>query len=144
MKIGSILQQKGSTVETIGPTATIASAAQTLAERGIGALVVTSDGANVSGIVSERDIVRSLQSAGGGVLERPVTEIMTSDVVTCRRDDTVDRLMGVMTNHRIRHLPVVEEEGLVGIISIGDVVKHRVGELESEARHMREYITTGR
>lgn len=144
MRINSILNGKGDDVATVGPDRTVADALGLLAEHGIGALVVSTDGRRVDGIISERDIVRVLSSDGAGTLEHPVHQIMTSTVVTCTREDTVDSLMAIMTDQRVRHVPVVEDGMLAGIISIGDVVKHRVGELESETRHLKDYITTGR
>ena len=144
MRINSILTRKGDDVATIAPDHSVADALGLLTEHGIGALVVSTDGRGVEGIISERDIVRVLSSEGAGTLEHPVHQIMTGTVITCTREDTVDSLMAIMTDQRVRHVPVVEDGVLAGIISIGDVVKHRVGELESEARHLKDYITTGR
>jgi CBS domain-containing protein len=144
MRINSILNGKGDDVATVAPDSTVADALGLLAEHGIGALVVSTDGRTVEGILSERDVVRALSAQGVGTLEHPVHELMTGSVVTCTRQDTVDSLMAIMTDRRVRHVPVVEDGELSGIISIGDVVKHRVGELESETRHLKDYITTGR
>ena len=144
MRINSILNHKGDDVATVAPDSTVADALRALADRGVGALVVSSDGRTVEGILSERDIVRGLSVEGAATLDRPVHHLMTGTVVTCTREDTVDSLMATMTGKRIRHVPVVEDGVLSGIISIGDVVKHRVGELESETRHLKDYITTGR
>jgi CBS domain-containing protein len=144
MRINSILNGKGDDVATVAPESTVADALGLLADHGIGALVVSTDGRTVEGILSERDIVRALAAQGDATLDLPVHELMTDTVVTCTREDTVDSLMATMTDERVRHVPVVEDGVLSGIISIGDVVKHRVGELESETRHLKDYITTGR
>ncbi len=144
MRINSILHHKGDEVATVTADSTVADALAALADHGIGALVVSTDGRTVEGILSERDIVRALAADGAATLEQPVNRLMTGTVVTCTREDTVDSLMATMTEQRVRHVPVVEDGALAGIISIGDVVKHRVGELESETRHLKDYITTGR
>lgn len=142
MKVKEILQHKGDDVATIAPSETIAVAVSSLATRGVGALVVSADGAAIEGIVSERDVVRALDARGAAVLDEAVTVVMTPDVLTCELTDRIEQLMAVMTEHRIRHLPVVDEGGtMVGIISIGDVVKNRLDELESETRHMSDYIS---
>ncbi len=142
MIVKSILSAKGSDVVTIAPTATVAEAIETLAERKIGALVVTGAGGRIVGIVSERDVVRTFAQFGGSALELPLTEVMTRKVVTCGPADTVAVLMERMTAGKFRHLPVMEEGDLVGIISIGDVVKYRLTELEFEHDAMRDYIQT--
>jgi CBS domain-containing protein len=144
MRINSILNHKGDDVATVAPDSTVADAVRALVDHGIGSLVVSSDGQTVEGILSERDIVRALSAHGAGTLDDPVNRLMSGDVVTCTREDTVDSLMATMTDKRVRHVPVVEDGVLAGIISIGDVVKHRVDELESETRHLKDYITTGR
>jgi CBS domain-containing protein len=145
MHVRTILRDKGSEVETIDQTATIADAAQRLRDRGIGALVVSGDGSSIEGIVSERDLVRSIAAHGASALGRSVGATMSVDVVTCSVEDDVDRLMGLMTQRRIRHLPVVDDEGrLTGIISIGDVVKARQQALEHENQALYDYLTTGR
>ena len=144
MLVRTILAQKGTEVDTVAPTATVASAVDVLARRRIGALVVSPDGSVIEGILSERDIVRGLAEQGPGVLDQPVSSLMTSEVTTCVADDTADLLMGLMTDRRIRHLPVVESGLLCGLISIGDVVKARVGELQVETQTLHEYIHTGR
>jgi CBS domain-containing protein len=142
MLIVTMLHSKGDFVATVRPTATVRELLDTLAEYRIGAVVVSADG-GIDGIVSERDIVRHLSAAGGGLLDRPVSSIMTADVVTCRRDTTVEDLMRLMTDRRIRHVPVLDDEGaLVGIVSIGDVVKNRISELESERDDLVGYIGT--
>jgi len=144
MLVRTILAQKGTEVDTVAPTATVASAVDALARLRIGALVVSPDGSVIEGILSERDVVRGLADHGVGVLDQPVSSLMTSEVTTCVSDDTADQLMGLMTDQRIRHLPVVEAGLLCGLISIGDVVKARVGELQVETQTLHDYIHTGR
>jgi CBS domain-containing protein len=144
MQIDRILRTKGSAVATVSPSACVGDAARDLARHGVGALVVSSDGEHIEGILSERDIARSVGLHGAGVLERPVHELMTRDVATCSMHDTVDHLAEIMTARRVRHLPVVRDGCLAGIVSIGDVVKHRLDELQVEAQTLHEYILTGR
>lgn len=144
MRVATIINEKGSTVATIGASAKLTDAASELRLRGVGALVVSSDGRRIEGIVSERDIVRRLAERGQSALAETVETVMTAEVRTCEPGDTCDDLMRIMTEHRMRHLPVVIDGQLAGIVSIGDVVKHRVGELEAEARTLHDYITTGR
>lgn len=144
MRVSGILASKGSTVATISPAASVADAAGELRLRGVGALVVSTDGVHIEGIISERDLVRRLAERGEHALGERVDQLMTSEVRTCAPEDAVDDLMRRMTEHRMRHLPVVVDGRLAGIISIGDVVKWRVGELEDETRQLHEYITTGR
>jgi CBS-domain-containing membrane protein len=145
VRIQSILAQKGSFVAWVVPDATVFEASRLLQQHGVGALLVSTDGATFEGILSERDIARSVADHGERALGLGVRELMTSDVRTCSPTATVDQLMAVMTEHRIRHIPVVDDAGvLAGIISIGDVVKHRVNELEQETRTLHEYIETGR
>lgn len=141
MNVKHILERKGSAVTTIATTATIGEAARTLAEARIGAVVVSDDGTTINGILSERDIVRVIGTTGPGALTRPVTEAMTANVITCKPDDRINVLMGMMTQRRIRHLPVAENGKMTGLISIGDVVKERMDEIESDAAAMRDYIT---
>jgi CBS domain-containing protein len=144
MRISGLLREKGEFVATVAPGATIVDVLNGLAEHGVGALVVTEDAKRILGIVSERDIARALQREGAAALDRPVTDVMTAEVRTCRPDDTVDSLMALMTERRIRHVPVVVDGELAGIVSIGDVVKHRVHELEHENTALVEYIQSGR
>ena len=142
MTVQTILSSKGSSVTTIEPNANVASAVKLLTERHIGAAVVTGAGSRVIGIVSERDIVRALASHGQEALELPLTEVMTRRVETCVPSDTVSSIMERMTAGKFRHVPVVEQDRLTGIISIGDVVKHRLEEMEREQAAMRDYIQT--
>jgi CBS domain-containing protein len=142
MTVNDILSQKGNQVLTIEPTATLAAAVQMLAQRRIGALVVTGADDRIVGIISERDIVRMLGEKGTAVLGAPLAEAMTRKVVTCARNETIAEIMERMTGGKFRHVPVVEQGRLVGIVSIGDVVKARLGELEYEQDALREYIRT--
>jgi CBS domain-containing protein len=141
--IAEVLRRKGSLVATVTPDSSVADAVRKLAEHDVGALVVSADGAHIDGIVSERDVARHLHRVGPQLLSEPVRAIMTADVRTCSLNDKVDELMVVMTEHRIRHLPVVEGVALVGIVSIGDVVKSRVGDLEGERNDLIAYVTRG-
>jgi len=143
MTVKAILSHKGNDVITIEPTVTLSAAVNILAEHRIGALVVVAgaDG-QVAGILSERDIVRALAQRGPGALQEAVGQVMTRRVVTCTESDTVAALMERMTQGKFRHLPVVERGKLVGLVSIGDVVKHRLGEMEHESNALREYILT--
>ncbi|MCG7579467.1 CBS domain-containing protein [Mycolicibacterium sp. OfavD-34-C] len=142
MRISDVLRNKGATVATITPETSVAGLLTELSVHNIGAMVVVSpDG--VLGIVSERDIVRKLHEMGGDLLRRPVSEIMTTLVATCGPDDTVDSLSALMTRNRVRHVPVVVDGRLSGIVSIGDVVKTRMEELEREQQQLQAYITQG-
>jgi CBS domain-containing protein len=142
MRIADVLRGKGGAVVTIKPDATVAELLAGLADHNIGAMVVTgSDG--VKGIVSERDVVRQLHAHGASLLSQPIEKIMTSMVSTCSKDDTVDSLTLLMTENRVRHVPVLEDGTLIGIVSIGDVVKTRMQELESEHEQLQSYITQG-
>jgi CBS domain-containing protein len=139
-----ILERKGREVSTVVPDTTVRAAAEARAAANVGALVVSPDGSTLAGIVSERDIVRRLAADGPDLLDQPVSDLMAADVHTCSGSDNVDQLMHLMTEHRIRHLPVVADGALAGIISIGDVVKTRVDELETEKDQLVDYIRTGR
>lgn len=141
VQVAVILGRKGTEVATIGPNATLADAAAVLAQRNVGALVVSDDGRSVRGVLSERDIVRSLARSGAGALDLTVGEVMTAEVHTCARDTTADELMATMTTRRIRHVPVLENDRLAGIVSIGDVVKSRIDELETETEALQGYVT---
>ena len=140
MNVEQLLSGKGHDVISVQPHRTLAEAIRTLSERRIGAVVVMgADGALV-GILSERDIIRALGELGAGALESAVSRSMTSKVVTCRPQTSVDELMEIMTTGRFRHVPVVENGRVTGIVSIGDVVKHRVAAIEAESQAMRDYI----
>lgn len=141
MRITDVLRGKGTDVATIAPSQTVRALIDALAEHKVGALVVSHDGRSVVGIVSERDVVRHLQKAGAGLLDQPVSSIMTSEVHTCAPDTKVDALMVLMTERRIRHVPVLTDGQMTGIVSIGDIVKHRIGDLEVERDHLTAYIT---
>jgi CBS domain-containing protein len=140
MNVDTILRCKGSEVVTIEPTAKLEAAVKTLADHRIGALVVLGPDRRVAGILSERDVVRVLADRGAGVLNEPLATVMTRKVITCSRTDTVEAIMEMMTSGKFRHVPVVEQERVVGIISIGDVVKYRVQEIEQESSALRDYI----
>ncbi len=140
MRITDVLRRKGDLVVTIQPKDTVRALLDALAEHKVGALVVAGAEGGVEGIVSERDVVRHLQARGAGVLEEQVSTIMTSPVHTAAPETTLDELMVLMTERRIRHVPVVVDERLTGIVSIGDVVKHRIEELQSERDQLTAYI----
>jgi len=144
MRISGLLRTKGDFVATVTTGATISEVLARLAEHGVGALVVSDDEVHIAGIVSERDIARALHRDGAAALDRRVADVMTATVRTCDPDDTTDSLMALMTERRIRHVPVVVADELRGIVSIGDVVKHRVQELEHENIALVEYIQSGR
>jgi CBS domain-containing protein len=141
MDVAQILKFKGRDVATVTSSALLIEVAQKLADKRIGAVVVMGGEGKVAGIVSERDIIRRLAEQGPSVLSSSVAQTMTRDVISCRLTDTLDALMAEMTTRRFRHLPVIEDGNLVGIVSIGDVVKHHVAEVEHEAMAMRAYIT---
>lgn len=142
MRIADVLRTKGSAVATITPETSVSGLLNELSLHNIGAMVVVSpDG--VIGIVSERDVVRNLHERGAELLRMPVAEIMTTMVATCTPNDTVDHLSALMTNKRVRHIPVMDNGRLVGIVSIGDIVKQRMEELEREQRALQDYITRG-
>ena len=140
MTVRQVLAEKGEGVVTLAPDASLAEAAHLLAERRIGAVVVSGDHGRVDGILSERDIVRALAREGAGALDAKVEAYMTREVVTCAREVAVDDLMHTMTQGKFRHVPVVEDGRLVGIVSIGDIVKRRVAAIEAEAQMLKEYI----
>lgn len=141
MRVSDVLRRKGDQVVTIAPGETVSGLLARLAEHGIGAMVVSEDGATVLGIVSERDVVRRLHSDGAGLLDTPVADIMTGEVHTCGPSDTVDDMARAMTERRIRHVPVLADNRLVGIVSIGDIVKNRIDELTDERDYLTDYIT---
>ncbi|MDA8073813.1 MAG: CBS domain-containing protein [Actinomycetota bacterium] len=141
MRIGDLLEQKGSAVVTIDGNATVAEAIAALARHGIGALVVSADGEHIDGILSERDVVRHLDHERKDLLDRPVKAIMSTPVHTVEPGDEVAAVMAIMTNERVRHLPVTGDGVLVGIVSIGDVVKHTIEQLERDRKLLEDYIT---
>lgn len=140
MLIADIIKSKGSDVVTASPTDTVADLAALLAEHRIGAVVVSSDGSAIDGIVSERDVVRAIPTRGADLLSVTVADIMTREVVTCTPRQTVVELADLMTQHRFRHLPVVDEDTLVAIVSIGDIVKARTALLEDERDQLIGYV----
>jgi CBS domain-containing protein len=144
MNVARILTVKGNSVIHVAPDLRLADVVTLLRDKRIGAVLVSGDGRHIDGILSERDVVHRLADKGPALLDEPVSTIMVRAVITCGLDDTVSELMGMMTQRRFRHLPVVDGDGLIcGMISIGDVVKARLDEIESEAESLREYITTG-
>ncbi len=142
MRIADVLSNKGAAVATIAPETTVSQLLASLTALNIGAMVVVGpDG--LAGIVSERDVVRELHKRGGGLLGQPVSEIMTTVLASCTPRDTVDHLVVLMTQNRVRHVPVLDDGRLAGIVSIGDVVKTRMEELETEQQRLQDYITQG-
>ena len=141
MLVSNLLEVKGTEVATIDREATVGTAVADLARHRIGALVVSPDGSRIDGIVSERDIVRRLSELHNDLLDETVASIMSTSVEVCAPGDDVETIMNLMTEHRIRHVPVVDDGGLCGIISIGDVVKNRIHELEKDRDELMEYIT---
>ncbi len=142
MHVKQILKNKGTAVETIRPDATIGDATDRLKAKRIGVLVVSTNGTTVDGILSERDIVGGLADYGASLLDQKVDSLMTKEVKTCSIEDTVHSVMELMSDRRIRHVPVVQDGVLAGIVSIGDAVKNRLNELENEASSLRDYINT--
>ncbi|MCC8244631.1 CBS domain-containing protein [Saccharothrix luteola] len=142
MRIADVLRNKGSAVATVESRASVAELVAALAEHNVGAMVVLGP-EGIAGIVSERDVVRKLHDRGGELLAAPVAEIMTSEVFTCTPRDSVDSLTVLMTERRIRHVPVVDGGELVGIVSIGDVVKSRISQLQEDQNQLTAYIVQG-
>jgi CBS domain-containing protein len=142
MNVNSILKLKGRAVSTARPDATLLDIVQKLGAKKIGAIVVVGDNGLVVGIISERDVIRAVSERGADALNLSVSEVMTRSVVSCQETSAIDELMEMMTKGRFRHLPVIEDGALVGIISIGDVVKWRLHEMEQEHSAMRDYIQT--
>jgi len=140
VKIEDVIRSKGHAVVTIQPTASIADLVAMLAEHNIGSAVVSSDGTHVEGIVTERDVVRALADTGDGVLGRTVADLMTTEVLTCSFSDGIEETAHQMTVHRVRHLPVVVDGELRALVSIGDVVKHRIDQLTDERNHLLGYL----
>jgi CBS domain-containing protein len=143
MNVASILKLKGRAVSTVRPDASLLDVAQKLGAKKIGAIVVVGDNGNVAGIISERDLIRAIGERGAQALNLIVSDVMTRAVVSCQETSELDELMEMMTKGRFRHMPVIEDGALVGIISIGDVVKYHVAEVEMEVSAMRSYLATG-
>ena len=143
MLVSHILREKGREVLAIGPDATLAEAARVLTKNRIGALIVRDAGGALCGIISERDIVRAVAEEGAAALAFAVASRMTKDVATCEETDTIEEIMETMTRCRFRHMPVMEDDAVTGIVSIGDVVKTRIAETLREAQALKEYIATG-
>ena len=139
MRVAEILKAKDPVILSVRPTETIQQLAQRLRMERVGAMIVSSDGVKIQGIISERDVAHGLAEHGSSILELKVEQLMTRSVITCKPDDSISDIAKVMTERRIRHLPVEEAGRLVGIVSVGDVVKHRMDELQLEANVLRDY-----
>ena len=144
MHVSEILKSKGANVITCGPDDTVAATARLLNSKRIGAVLVCDTSGAVAGIISERDIIHAVAVNGERALEMPVREVMTREVTSCTTDDTIAAVMKTMTDRRVRHVPVIEDGDLRGMVSIGDVVKHRLDESELEARVLRDYVRASR
>lgn len=140
MQVSVVLQDKGSEVVTVDPELVLSEVVALLDRHRIGAVVVSSDGRHIEGVLSERDIIRALAADGPSALQRSTSDVMTSEVYTCHPDSNVDALMSVMTDRRVRHVPVLADGELAGVVSIGDVVKSRISVLENETQVLHEYI----
>jgi CBS domain-containing protein len=143
MRIADLLRHKGSDVATVPPGVSVSGLLEDLARHNVGAMVVVDETGSLVGIVSERDVVRRLDERGAELLHSPVSEIMTTSVVTCEPTEAVDSLASIMTKRRIRHMPVVTGGKLVGLVSIGDVVRSRIEQLESDREQLESYIAQG-
>ena len=143
MNIAQILKSKGRAVATARPDATLGEIIGKLAQKRIGAIVIVGDNGEVAGILSERDVIRRLGERGAEALQEPASQSMTAAVITCQESSTLDELMELMTQGRFRHVPVIEDGALVGIVSIGDIVKNHIAEVEMEVSAMRGYFVTG-
>ena len=143
MNVATILREKGRNIVSESPATPIRDIVKRLADEKIGALLVLGPGGELAGIVSERDVIREIARQGDGCLDEAVSTIMTSNVVTCTEHDSVAAVMGVMTAGRFRHMPVTENDRLVGIVSIGDVVKNHIAEVEMEASALKSYLVAG-
>ncbi len=144
MHVSEILKNKGTDVVTKRPGDTLLSIARLLSAKGIGAIIIRDERGAVVGIISERDIINAVAINGERALEMPVSDVMTRDVISCTTDDTITGVMKTMTTRRVRHVPVIEDGDLRGMVSIGDVVKHRLDESELEARVLRDYVRASR
>src|SRR3954469_19419831 len=140
MQVSVLLQAKGPGVVTVRPDLSVSEVATVLGEHRIGAVVVSTDGSTIEGVLSERDIVRALASSGAAALDAQARDLMTAEVFTCQPDTTVEELMSLMTEQRIRHVPVLVDGALAGVVSIGDVVKDRISSLEHETQVLHDYI----
>lgn len=143
MNVAAILKSKGRAVSTAKPETTLLEISQRLAQKKIGAIVIVGEGGNVAGIISERDVIRAISTLGAEALKSPASQVMTREVVCCSEMSPIDDLMELMTQGRFRHLPVIEDDRLIGIVSIGDVVKNHIAEVEMEVTAMRGYLATG-
>jgi CBS domain-containing protein len=143
MNVAAILKGKGRAVVTAEPELTVQEIAERMTARKIGAVVVVTADGKVAGMLSERDIIRAIAHAGTSCLSQPVANYMTRQVITCTEGDTLDHLMATMTAGRFRHIPVLEDDQLIGLVSIGDVVKHHIAEVEMEASALRTYLVAG-
>jgi len=143
MNIFQILKAKGRAVATARPDSTVSEIIIKLAQKKIGAIVIVGDNGEVVGILSERDVIRRLAERGDAALKEPVSQSMTSSVISCQETSTLEEMMELMTQGRFRHVPVIEDGALVGIVSIGDIVKHHIAEVEMEVTAMRGYFVTG-
>lgn len=142
MTVARILAEKGTAVATVPPNRTLDEAIHLLAEKRIGAVIVSDAEAKLIGILSERDVMRALAQEGASAFDAPISRYMTAKVTTCTRATTIEEVMELMTEGRFRHLPVVEDGHLAGVVSIGDVVKRRIATVEAEHQAMRDYIAT--
>ena len=142
MKLEDVIRSKGNSVVTISPTATVAELVSLMADNNIGAVVVSSDGRHISGVISERDVVRGLAGAGHGLLESTVADLMTGDVVVGHLEDRIEDTAHTMTHKRVRHIPIEVDGELAAIVSIGDVVKYRIDQLTDERNHLLGYLHT--
>lgn len=143
MNVAAILKSKGRAVATAKPEVTLLEISQKLAQKKIGAIIIVGEAGKLSGIISERDVIRAISEHGAEALKLPVSKVMTKTVISCMETSVLDELMEIMTKGRFRHLPVVEDDKLVGIVSIGDVVKNHIAEVEMEVTAMRGYLATG-
>ena len=141
MTVAHILASKPNEIISLKPSATLHEVSELLAERRIGAILLLNDDESIAGIISERDLVRAMSKHGADAVGFKADTFMTRELITCRPEDTTDQVMSIMTKGRVRHLPVMSDGKLVGFISIGDVVKHRIAEVEHEAEEMKRYIS---
>lgn len=143
MNVAAILKSKGRAVATARPETTLLEISQRLAQKKIGAIIIVGEAGKLAGIISERDVIRAISEHGAAALDQPVSQVMTKTVIACQETSVLDELMELMTKGRFRHVPVMEDDQLVGIVSIGDVVKNHIAEVEMEVTAMRGYLATG-